>query len=81
MDTNGLLMIALGIGVLLCLRDFVAVTRELQPWLFRTNYPRISRRYATLPNRWGVLSTRMAIAMGWIVGVGAIVGGAIIAFG
>lgn len=72
---------ALGIGVLLCMRDFVAVTREMQPWLFRMNFPGASRRYPKLPARWGVVSVWTSIAMGMVLGVAAIVGGAIIAVG
>jgi len=79
MDPDGLLLMAMGIGVLLCMRDFVAVTREMQPWLFRVNYPRISRRFPRLPDRVGVLSAWMAVAMGTVLGMAAVVGGAIIA--
>lgn len=81
MEPRGLLLMALGIGVLLCTRDFVAVTREMQPWLFRVNFPRTSQRYPKLPVRWGAISAWMSIAMGTVLGVAAIVGGAIIAVG
>lgn len=80
MDLSGLGLMLLGIGLLLCMRDHASVQRELQRWLFRVNYPRLSRRYPRIADGWGTLSARTAFVMGIVIGTAAIVGGAIIAF-
>jgi len=80
MHFSGLLMILLGVGVLVCLRDYVCVLRGVEPKLFRLNFPGHARRFPTLGYSYGIAAGKAAIAMGIIIGVGAIVGGALITF-
>ena len=62
----------------MCVRDAASVAREIQPKLFRFNYPRISRRLPKLPGYVGVFSFYSAIVLGTCLGAGAIVTGAIL---
>jgi hypothetical protein len=77
---SGLFMMLLGVGALLCMRDYCSVEREVEPKLFRFNFPGLARRFPNLPDAYGIAAARAAVVMGLVVGVGAIVGGAIIAF-
>jgi hypothetical protein len=62
------------------MREAASVHREIQPKLFRLNYPRISRRFPSLSNSVGVFSARSVLLGGTLVGTGAIICGAIVAF-
>ena len=77
MDLRGLILILLGVALLVCVRDAASVAREIEPKLFRFNFPGIARRLPRLPDYLGVFSSYSAIALGTVLGVGAIVGGAI----
>lgn len=80
MHLSGLLLMLLGVGVLACLRDYVSVARDVEPKLFRLNFPGLARRFPTFADSYGIAAARAAIAIGIIVGAFAIVSGAIIAF-
>lgn len=80
MDLRGLILILLGVALLVCVRDAASVAREIQPKLFRFNYPRTSRWLPKLPDYLGAFSSYSAIALETVLGVGAIVGGAMLLF-
>lgn len=78
MDPRGLVLMLLGIALLSCVRDAASIAREIQPKLFRFNYPRISRWLPRLPDYLGIFTAGSAIVIGTALGVGAIVVGLIV---
>ena len=81
MDLSGLLLMMLGVVILLCMRGDASVKREIEPKLFRRNFPGLAARFPWLPDQYGEAAGKASVAIGTVVGVGAIVGGAIVAFG
>lgn len=72
MNFSSVLLIALGAGILLTVRSYADVKRDLEPKLFRLNFPRLARRFPGLPDLIGRGASKGAIVIGTAFGIATI---------
>jgi hypothetical protein len=69
---EGWLLIAAGVALLVTARSFLAVALDVEPKLFRLNFPRLSRRFERLPDRAGRAAAWSTTLFGAFLGIAAI---------
>jgi hypothetical protein len=75
--TDGWLLVVAGVLLLATAGAYLAVATDVEPRLFRFNFPRLSERFPHLPDRAGGALAWSTAIFGTLLGVAAIVYGLI----